>query len=126
MNINQLSVRSMLIAMTALVLLAMLALSGVGLLNTQRLESALIQVSDTGQAVRRQMDADMMHDAIRSDVLAALLAAREGNAEKIQEIQRDLANHSERLKQNIETNAKSDLGATVKVQAETTQPILTR
>lgn len=126
MNLSQLSVRSMLIAMTALVLLAMLALSGVGLLNTQRLESALIQVSDTGQAVRRQMDADMMHDAIRSDVLAALLAAREGNAEKIQEIQRDLANHSERLKQNIETNAKSDLGATVKVQTETTQPILTR
>ncbi len=126
MNLTQLSVRGMLVAMSGLVLVAMLTLSGVSLLNTQRLDDALIEVSVTGQAIRRQMDADMMHDAIRSDVLAALLAARDGQTEKVQEIQRELATHSERLKQNIATNAKAELGAAVRQQTESTQPILNR
>jgi len=124
MNLHQLSVRGMLIGMTGFVLLAMLALAGSSLRNTQRLDGALLQVGDTAQAIRRQMDADMMHDAIRSDVLAALLAVREGRVLEIPEIQRDLVAHGERLKLNIAINAKADLGEAVRAQTAATQPRL--
>ncbi|OYY93221.1 MAG: hypothetical protein B7Y41_12925 [Hydrogenophilales bacterium 28-61-23] len=126
MNLNQLSVRTMLIAMAGLVLLAMLALAGVGLFNTQRLGNGLIEVVDTGQAVRRQMDADMMHDSIRGDVFAALLAARDGQTSRIQEIQKDLTAHIERLKKNIDDNAKASLGEAVHKQSDATMPTVNR
>ena len=126
MNIFHLTVRGMLIAMTAFFMLAMLALAGGSLFNIQRLNDALLQVSDTAQAIRRQMDADMMHDAIRSDVLAALLAGSQGQSAKIREIQRELAAHSERLKLNIVTNAKANLGDAVRKQSLSTEPSLHR
>jgi len=126
MKLNQLSVRGMLVAMTGFVLLAMLALAASSMFNTLRLDGALLQVNDTGQALRLQMDADMMHDAIRADVLAALLAARDGQVEKIQEVQRELATHSSRLKSNIATNAKADLGEAVHAQTQNTEPSLNR
>ncbi len=108
MNTHQLSVRALLAIMVGLVLLAMLALAGVGLINTSRLDDALTEQGDSAQAVRRQMDADMMHDAIRSDVYAALLAAREGEIGKVTTIQQDLVTHTQRLKQNVDSNAKAD------------------
>ncbi|MEW5771476.1 MAG: methyl-accepting chemotaxis protein [Pseudomonadota bacterium] len=126
MKPKQLSVRGMLIAMTGLVLFAMLGLSGVGLLNTQQLGDGLVQVADTGQAVRRQMDADMMHDAIRSDVLAAMLAARDGALDKLTGIQGDLTAHAARLKQNIAANARAPLGEAIARQAARTTPVLER
>ena len=126
MSFFHLTVRGMLIAMTAFFMLAMLALAGGGLVNIQRLDDALLQVSDTALAIRRQMDADMMHDAIRSDVLAALLAVNLGQTEKIPEIRKDLIAHSERLKLNIINNAKADLGDAVRKQSLRTEPSLER
>lgn len=126
MNIFSMTVRGMLIAMTAFFILAMLALAGGGMLNIQRLDTALLKVNDAAQAIRRQMDADMMHDAIRSDVLATLLAGSQGQADKIRGIQSDLAEHSERLKLNIDNNAKADLGEAVRMQTLSMEPSLNR
>jgi len=120
------TVRGMLMAMTAFFILAMLALAGGSMLNIQRLDTALLKVNDAAQAIRRQMDADMMHDAIRSDVLAALLAGSQGQADKIRDIQSDLAAHSERLKLNIGSNAKADLGEAVRQQTASMEPSLNR
>ena len=89
----QLTISQILMAMTVLALLSMLLLSFVGLRNVQQLNEGIIFVADTGQAVRRQMDADMMHDAIRSDVLGIVLASRDGQVEKMKEIQDELGDH---------------------------------
>ncbi len=126
MSIFHLRVRGMLITMTAFFMLAMLALAGDSLINIQRLDNALLQVSDAALAIRRQMDADMMHDAIRSDVLAARLAESQGETEGVSDIQHDLAAHSERLKLNIINNAKADLGDAVRRQSLRTEPSLER
>ena len=66
-------------------------------------------VSESNQnavAVQRQMDADMMHDAIRSDVMTALYAVSQGQTDKIQGIQMDLVEHADRLLSNLTENAQ--------------------
>ncbi len=120
----QLTVSQMLTAMTLLVLLSMLLLSFVGLRNVQQLNEGIIFVADTGQAVRRQMDADMMHDAIRSDVLGAVLASRDGQLEKTKEIRNELSSHIARFNKNIADNAQTKLGESVSRQIETIIPVV--
>jgi len=66
-------------------------------------------VNDSNQnavAVQRQMDADMMHDAIRSDVMSALYAVTQGQNDKVPGIQQDLAEHADRLLSNLTENAQ--------------------
>jgi len=121
----QLTVRQMLMAMTLLVLLAMLLLSVVGLRNVQQLNQGIIFVADTGQALRRQMDADMMHDAIRSDVLGVVLAGRDGQTEKVNEIRGELGDHVARFNKNLADNAQAKLGESVSVQIEAIIPAVT-
>jgi methyl-accepting chemotaxis protein len=120
---GSITVRGQLLIMAGLVLAALLALAGVGVFNTERLDKALGHVGDTGQAVKRQMDADMMHDAIRSDVLAAILAAREGT---LKPEASDLREHVARLKKAIADNASLDLGADVHSAARSVMPSLER
>ena len=47
----------------------------IGYLSVQSLDRSMDAVSVNGAALRDQMQADMMHDALRADVLAALMAA---------------------------------------------------
>jgi methyl-accepting chemotaxis protein len=124
MNLARISVRNMLTAMALLVLLSMLAIAAIGMINIQRLDTALVSVTDTGQAVHRQMDADMMHDAIRADVLGALLAVRQGDATRTQAAQHDLSEHIERFKKEIAGNAQSEIGAAALHQSESMAPVL--
>ncbi|MFG6449163.1 methyl-accepting chemotaxis protein [Roseateles sp. BYS180W] len=48
-----------------------------------------------GEALRAQTEADMMHDALRSDVLAALYAASQGDTPKQDDVNKDLSEHVE-------------------------------
>ena len=120
----QLTISQILMAMTVLALLSMLLLSFVGLRNVQQLNEGIIFVADTGQAVRRQMDADMMHDAIRSDVLGIVLASRDGQVEKMKEIQDELGDHIDRFNKNIADNAQAKLSKSVSSQTETIIPVV--
>ncbi len=47
----------------------------IGYLSVKALDRSMDAISVNGSALRNQMQADMMHDALRADVLAALLAA---------------------------------------------------
>ena len=120
----QLTVSQMLMAMILLVLLSMLLLSFVGLRNVQQLNQGIIFVADTGQAVRRQMDADMMHDAIRGDVLGIVLASRDGQIEKIKAIRAELSDHTARFNKNLTDNAQAGLSKPVTSQIEAIVPLV--
>ena len=52
-------------------------------------------------ALRKQLESDMMHDALRADVLAALLAAAKQDASARTQIQDDLARHVQQLQDNF-------------------------
>jgi methyl-accepting chemotaxis protein len=64
-------------------------------------------VVHSGHILRNHMEGDMMHDALRADVLAALLA--ETDAQK-QETQASLADHARHFHEMIDENSKLATG----------------
>lgn len=72
----------------------------------RELDQVVSESNQNAVAVQRQMDADMMHDAIRSDVMSALYAASQGQNDEIPSIKMDLAEHADRLLSNLTENAQ--------------------
>ena len=70
-----LTIRGKLFGLSLLGLALVLGAGGVGTVAVGRLQAANAQVLQAGNAVKAQMQADMMHDALRGDVLRAQLAA---------------------------------------------------
>jgi methyl-accepting chemotaxis protein len=65
----------------------------IGYLSVRDLDAAMDSITDNGSAIKDQMGADQVHDALRADVLAALLAGASGDAAERDGIQRDTAAH---------------------------------
>jgi len=79
----------------------------VGLTALITLDGVVLETNKTSEAVQRQMDADMMHDAVRGDVLSALLAVQQGKLDEIPDIRAGLSEHAERLLSNLTENAQT-------------------
>lgn len=71
---------------------------GTGILSAWQLSAALERQAVGASLLRNHMEADMMHDAVRSDVLAALASADPSMHLKLQEAQQDLAEHLDKLR----------------------------
>jgi methyl-accepting chemotaxis protein len=67
---------------------------GTGLLNVSKLTSAFDDSIKMDVALQKSQQADMMHDAIRGDVLLALLSGQTKDSAGIAEAQKDLVEHS--------------------------------
>ncbi len=92
-----------------------------GLLAAVRYEFQLLVASDAevvtiSSALQNHQEADMMHDALRSDVLAAQLAAIQQNAAAADEVATDLAEHEKTFRASIEANNALPLSETVRVE----------
>jgi len=90
-------VRQLVLGLAVLGLASTVVVGGVGLLAERQLASGLSQASVATQAVRAAGNADMMHDAVRSDVLAAIVAVQQGDAPGLKAAQDDLKANGERL-----------------------------
>src|SRR5918999_680925 len=97
----QLTIRTRLFLLVAL----MLALVGVLGANAHLALSAtgadLATVVRTGGALRNHLEGDMMHDALRADVLAALLAE---SPSEWKSVNAGRADHSRHFREMIEAN----------------------
>ncbi len=70
----------------------------IGYLSVQSLDRSMDAISVNGSALRHQMEADMMHDALRADVLSALMAA---SPEEHAAAKKDADEHAASFKQAI-------------------------
>jgi methyl-accepting chemotaxis protein len=68
--------------------------------TTSRLATAMGTSVSIAAASRHQMSADMMHDALRADVLRAFHAARHAGAEK-EEVLKDVAEHVKTFRESL-------------------------
>jgi methyl-accepting chemotaxis protein len=93
------------LALTAAVLIVGVGLTGLQAVGT--LQAALTEVRASGQALRSHMQGDMMHDALRSDVLSALLAAQKGQIDQRDAIGTDIEEHAKIFRDAI--NAEKQL-----------------
>ncbi|WP_132536368.1 methyl-accepting chemotaxis protein [Rhizobium sp. PP-F2F-G48] len=105
-----------------IVSVAMFALAGgsagVGLLSSRLLTANVTEVSDSASILRNHMEADMMHDALRADVLSAMLSRDPSTNIEISEVKSDLAEHVTNFRSAITENTKlageSPIGSVLK------------
>jgi methyl-accepting chemotaxis protein len=83
------------------------ATGGAGLWGKVRLVSALQDVQTTATAISNHMACDMMHDALRGDVLAVMLARTPG---EVAGAQADLEDHAATFQKSLEANKQLGLG----------------
>jgi methyl-accepting chemotaxis protein len=119
-----LSIRQRLIGLTALALAAMLGVGLSGLWGVVTLDAANGTSETYSEALRHQMEADMMHDALRADVLAALLAGSQKDGAKEAQIRKDLDEHTKRFKENLAGLDSKNLARSVEQAAGEVRPLL--
>jgi methyl-accepting chemotaxis protein len=105
------TIKTRLLGMGALGLAAMLVTGAVGLVELRGMQSALGEANLGAKAIRNQLEADMMHDALRADVLAALRWVAKGGLDgaEMETIKSDLAEHGKVLRDNMAENARLPL-----------------
>ena len=83
----------------------MLLCGGTGIVAAWQQSRALQSASAASQLLQNHQNADMMHDAIRGDVLAALQAQAPGSMLKASDIKKDFAEHIDMLRKAVAEGA---------------------
>ena len=110
----------------ALAVLGVVSTAVAGLGGLWSLSNTLTAQQETtvaSTALRNHMEADMMHDALRADVLRALLASRTNQSEKA-DVLTELAEHTKHFREMVESNATLDLSPEVTARVGKVQPLL--
>ncbi|GAA0643505.1 methyl-accepting chemotaxis protein [Brevundimonas lenta] len=80
------------------------ASAGAGMWMTSSLSQALEGSSRSSEVLRNHMQADMMHDALRSDVLSAILAADPSAGIDLADVRAETAEHVASFREAMTTN----------------------
>ncbi|NKK72664.1 HAMP domain-containing protein [Rhizobium leguminosarum bv. viciae] len=78
--------------------------TGVGIWSASILSDNNAEVARSAQILRNHMQADMMHDALRSDALASLLASNPAAAIDAAAVKADLAEHEASFREMLDAN----------------------
>jgi methyl-accepting chemotaxis protein len=95
------TIQRKLFAMSGLGLAFVAAVGTTGYVAASRLTGAASKIVDTGSALMTQMTADQDHDALRADVLAALLAAEKKDEAEQKSVREELDAHSRDLRSAV-------------------------
>jgi methyl-accepting chemotaxis protein len=90
-------------------LLALAIVSALGIWGTREAAKGTAQITIVATAVHNQMEADMMHDALRADVLVALREGRARNMNAQKGIVDAAAEHIKTFQDDISANEALDL-----------------
>ncbi|MEZ5833003.1 MAG: HAMP domain-containing methyl-accepting chemotaxis protein [Dongiaceae bacterium] len=101
--LKTMSIRQKLYAFGGLIAVLALAIGAIGYWGTTRQADELNSVVVTSAALRNHMESDMMHDALRADVLAALHAALT-NKEGLAQVHSDLEDHVKNFREHLDAN----------------------
>ncbi|MGC5699362.1 methyl-accepting chemotaxis protein [Pseudomonas sp. NFXW11] len=116
------NIRHNLITSGVISLLAIALVAGLGLWGQSRLAKALGDNELNASALRNHLEADMMHDALRADVLEAL--SSEGNASTAEEVRNSLREHGDWFRKALAENARLPLAPEIRAAIGELQPVL--
>src|SRR5688572_19780785 len=77
------------------------------------IRAANAQMLLLGSALQTQQFADMMHDALRGDATAAILAAQRKDADGMTEVDNDFKEHATEIRSRMTENRERALGAVI-------------
>ncbi len=116
-------VRHKLLAFAGMGVLTTLVVGGVGYHSASRQTAAMADVQLSLSTLRNHLEGDMMHDAMRSDVLGALLAARNGHRDRVA-LEGDVKAHFERFSGTLTENRQRPLPPDMMAALEAIAPSL--
>ena len=118
-----LSVKTRSIVISSAFVCCVLVLGGVGIWGIGSLTDIITRTAQAGSALAAQVESDMMHDAMRADVLMARQIYLEGKAaEQSGALYADVKEHGERFVRLVEDNLKLGLPADVQTKMEELLP----
>ncbi len=94
--------------------------------SAQQIDKIILQKQNLVSALQNHMTADMMHDAIRGDILETLHCINTKDFEGIKECKSALSEHIEIFEKSMQKNAALDLNPQIKKNLESVIPELTR
>ena len=97
---------------------------GAALLNATQLATAFDSSINTALALQKSQEADMMHDAIRGDVLLALLSAQTKDTAGLADAQKDLLEHADTFNKAITSMSALPLTEEAKAEVAKVGPAL--
>ena len=118
------TIRVRLMLLIATGLLTALVMSLTGYLGNTRMGAAVEANEVSMTMLRNHMEADMMHDALRADVLSALLVGLGKSTSTKAEVSSSLKEHAEHFRQVLGDNLKLPLDDTLKASLEKIRPSL--
>ena len=124
--LNQLSIRTRLAILAIMASLALLVLGSVNYWQTRQLTQALEQASAGQGKLRNQGEADMMHDAIRGDVLEMYYQASQANTTPaaLDEVRKSFAEHAKDLREHVAKNDALPLSSQERRELDALKPDL--
>jgi CHASE3 domain sensor protein len=122
--LTNLSIRTRLLAITVVAVAVLLFIAALGYVGLKRSNAGLETSITATTAVLNQKQADMMHDALRSDVLFAILTGPNGTAEDRQTVTSDLADHVAEFENAISQLQAPPLSPPIRESVEDVVPLL--
>jgi methyl-accepting chemotaxis protein len=114
--------RSQILGLGLVGLMVSAFVGGVGLVSSARIGGTLTQTIQTQLMLSKAQDADMMHDAIRGDVLLSVLHGQKSNTQGISEAEKGLQEHTERFLERLKEILAMTHSDAVKAQVAQTMP----
>ncbi|MET0535892.1 MAG: methyl-accepting chemotaxis protein [Steroidobacter sp.] len=99
----KLTIRGRLFSLVALMLVLIIVLGAVARNGMSAARGGLESVVITARTLRNHLEGDMMHDALRADVLSALLA---DSSEDVRSAHTDLQEHAQHFRELLASNEK--------------------
>ncbi len=118
------NIRQKMIASGVLSVAVAAGLGAVGFWGQTQLNGALAQNELSVAALRNHLEGDMMHDALRADVLAAF-SVEAGDQAAAEQVRKDLREHADWFKRALAANAQLPLPADIQQAIAQSQPALT-
>ena len=118
------NIQNRLLALSLLGLGFVLAIGATGYAAAQRLAVAADAIAVSSSALKNQLQADMMHDALRADVLAALLAGTRKDAAEEKTIRQDLKEHADSFSESLVKLAALPLDGAIQQAVDKLRPAL--
>ncbi len=96
----------------------------VGIMGHQKMSAINNEKEIISKALQNHVDGDMMHDAIRADVLSGNLNSLKQNLEDVKQSENDLLEHADRFRKNLDNNLSLPLSPDIKILLKEISPAL--
>lgn len=103
---------------------AAIVAGGTGLFGMNLAGQSTDRVTMIADAIRHHMEGDMMHDALRGDVLLALKASAEGDSAGLDAVSGEVAAHADAFRDAVASNEELALPEDVRATLEAVKPNL--